>query len=119
MKTEHESTTQLQAHEKHPIPGTRRNRVGYLTKDKSPVSEREERHMKNEDEIDEAIDESDSTYSLEHVYSDRSVWAYRLLVIKFVARPDESLWVSLFRVAYSWILAIMCKQNVVHKTGST
>ena len=51
-----------------------RNRVGYLTKDKSPVSEGEERHMKNEDEIDEAVDESDSTSSLEHVYSDGSVW---------------------------------------------
>jgi len=50
-----------------------RNRVAYLTKDKSPVSEGEERHMKNEDEIAEAIDESDSTSSLEYVYSDGSV----------------------------------------------
>jgi len=40
------------AHEKHPIHGT-----PYLTKDsysKSPVSEEEEHHVKNEDEIDES-----------------------------------------------------------------
>jgi len=34
------------AHEKHPIHGT--------PKDKSPVSEGEEHHVKNEDEIDES-----------------------------------------------------------------
>jgi len=54
-----------------PYP-VRRNRVSISLKT-NPVSEGEERHMKNEDEIDEAIDESDSTSSLEHVYSDRSV----------------------------------------------
>jgi len=37
------------AHEKHPIHGT-----PYLTKDKSPVSEGEENHVKNKDEIDES-----------------------------------------------------------------
>jgi len=37
------------AHDKHPIHGT-----PYLTKDKSPVSEGEEHHVKNEDEIDES-----------------------------------------------------------------
>ena len=36
------------AHEKHPIYS-----MPYLTKDKSPVSEGEENHMKNEDKIDE------------------------------------------------------------------
>jgi len=35
------------AHEKHPIHG-----APYLTKDKSPVIEGEEHHVKNEDEID-------------------------------------------------------------------
>ena len=54
-------------------------------------------------------------FTLMDQFEYRPYWAYNLLVIKFVARPDESLWVSLFRVAYSWILAIMCKQNVVHK----
>jgi len=34
------------AHEKHPIHG--------MPKDKSPVSEGEEHHVKNEDEIDES-----------------------------------------------------------------
>jgi len=37
------------AHEKHPIHGT-----PFLTKDKSPVSEGEENHVKNKDEIDES-----------------------------------------------------------------
>jgi len=37
------------AHEKHPVHGT-----PYLTKDKSPVSEREEHYAKNEEEIDES-----------------------------------------------------------------
>jgi len=37
------------AHEKHTIHGT-----PYLTKDKSPVSEGEENHVKNKDEIDES-----------------------------------------------------------------
>ena len=36
------------AHEKHPIHGT-----PYLTKDKSPVNEGEEHHVRNKDEIDE------------------------------------------------------------------
>ena len=35
------------AREKHPIHGT-----PYLTKDKYPVSEGEENHVRNEDEID-------------------------------------------------------------------
>jgi len=37
------------AHEKHLIQGT-----PYLTEDKSPVSEGEENHVKNEDEINES-----------------------------------------------------------------
>jgi len=37
------------AHEKHPIHGT-----PYLTKDKSPVSEREDNHVKYEDEFYES-----------------------------------------------------------------
>jgi len=37
------------AHEKHPIHGT-----PYLTKDKSPVNEGEEHHVRNKDEIDES-----------------------------------------------------------------
>jgi len=37
------------AQEKHPVHGT-----PYLTKDKSPVSEGEEHHAKNEEEIDES-----------------------------------------------------------------
>jgi len=36
-------------HAKHPIHGT-----PYLTKDKSPVSEGDKHHVKNEDEIDES-----------------------------------------------------------------
>jgi len=43
-KTEHESTTQR--HTVGPTP--------YLTKDKSPISEGEEHHVKNEDEIGES-----------------------------------------------------------------
>ena len=38
-----------EADEKHPVHST-----PYLTKDKSPVSEGEERRVKNEDEIDES-----------------------------------------------------------------
>jgi len=37
------------AHEKHAIHGT-----PYLTEDKSPVSEGEKHHVKNEDEINES-----------------------------------------------------------------
>jgi len=37
------------AHEKHPIHGT-----PHLTGDKSSLSEREEHHAKNEEEIDES-----------------------------------------------------------------
>jgi len=47
MKTDHESTTQK--HMKTSIHCT-----PYLTNDKSPVSEGEEHHMKNENEIDES-----------------------------------------------------------------
>jgi len=40
------------------------NTVGYLTKDKSPVSEGEDHHAKNDDEIDESH-KSQLTYEYE------------------------------------------------------
>jgi len=49
MKTKHESTTQ-NAHKNVPYTVT----AVSLTKDKSAVSEGEEDHVKNEDEIDES-----------------------------------------------------------------
>jgi len=51
---QHQSTEGMRydpkTHEKHPVHGT-----PYLTRDESPVSEGEEHHAKNEDEIDESL----------------------------------------------------------------